>query len=225
MNNLAAYWFLENFDFMRKLGKSNLMKLCDILEMEQFRKGETIHYVKASENRVIFLKKGSVKIVDSVTNTVKYLVKEGNIFGELDIPEIGEQQRQGEEHSVCLEDVVVCYLTTAQMQGVMDNYPSLKNHVIKIQSFRIKKLERRLSDLLYKTSEERIFEFIISYVKEHGIKNAKSYSIKNKLTHLDIANLTNTSRQTVNNVISTLRTRGLIEYSRKLISIPDEPKA
>lgn len=220
MNNLAAYWFLENFDFMRKLGKANLMKLCDILEMEQFRKGEIIHYIKASENRVIFLKKGSVKIVDSVSNTVKYLVKEGNIFGEMGTDELEEQKGASEEHSVCLEDVVVCYLTTAQMQDVMDDYPSLKNHVIKIQSFRIKKLERRLSDLLYKTSEERISEFIFGYVQEHGIKKDAYYSIKNNLTHLDIANLTNTSRQTVNNVISMLRKRGAIKYSRKLIAIP-----
>ncbi|NOQ71124.1 MAG: helix-turn-helix domain-containing protein [Crocinitomix sp.] len=73
---------------------------------------------------------------------------------------------------------------------------------------------------MYKTSEERIAEFIFSYVKEHGTKNDGLYSIKNNLTHLDIANLTNTSRQTVNNVISILRKRGMIEYSRKLISIP-----
>ncbi|NOQ71123.1 MAG: cyclic nucleotide-binding domain-containing protein [Crocinitomix sp.] len=131
---------------MRKLGKENLMKLCNTLEMEQFRKGETIQYIKASENRVIFLKKGSVKIVDSITDTVKYLVKEGNIFGELSADDDKDYQTAAEEHSVCLEDVVVCYLTTAQMQSVMDDYPSLKNHVIKVQSFRIKKLERRLRD-------------------------------------------------------------------------------
>lgn len=219
MNKLAAYWFLENFDFMRKLGKKNLMKLCDTLEMEHFKKGEEIHYAKASENRVIFLKKGSVKIVDSITSRVKYLVREGNIFGELSLENLEERiSSLPEEYSVCLEDTVVCYLSAIQMNTVMDDYPSLKNYVIKIQSFRIKKLDHRLSDLLYKTSEERITEFIFSYVKEYGTKKASLYSVQNNLTHQDIANLTNTSRQTVNNVLSNLRKREVLNYSRHVIS-------
>ena len=40
---------------------------------------------------------------------------------------------------------------------------------------------------------------------------------KNLLSHQDIAHLTNTSRQTVSNVMSKLRKEGLIDYNAKNI--------
>jgi len=39
------------------------------------------------------------------------------------------------------------------------------------------------------------------------------------LSHKDIANLTNTSRQTVSNVLSKLRMNGTIQYNSKEIRI------
>ena len=102
----------------------------------------------------------------------------------------------------------------------MSDYTSLKNGVLKIYGLRIKKLERRLSDLLYKDSATRIKEFIIDYINEFGEIENNRMVAKNLLSHKDIANLTNTSRQTASNVLSTLRKNDLIAYDAKYISIP-----
>jgi CRP/FNR family transcriptional regulator len=42
---------------------------------------------------------------------------------------------------------------------------------------------------------------------------------KKLLSHKDIANLTNTSPQTVNNVLVKLRQQGVIDYGSRFISI------
>ena len=105
------------------------------------------------------------------------------------------------------------------MEHFMEKHKSLKNGIIKIYGLRIQKLERKLQDLLYKDSDTRIREFIMDYVRTQGETNNGSINAKNLLTHKDIANLTNTSRQTVSNILSKMRKTGLIDYNSTVISV------
>jgi CRP/FNR family transcriptional regulator len=101
----------------------------------------------------------------------------------------------------------------------MEKHKSLKNGVLKVYGLRIQKLERRLHDLLYKDSTTRIKEFIVDYLDEFGETSKEGKLIaKNLLSHKEIANLTNTSRQTVSNVLSKMRKEGVINYNAQFIS-------
>ncbi len=193
-----------------------MMKICEILEMDSIEKGKSIALPEKHENSIFFLKRGSVKIVNNTNNTVKYIVKRGNIFGEL---ALFDKKVATEEVAYALEDCIICYIDAAQMEGLMEKHKSLKNGVLKVYGLRIKKLERRLHDLLYKDSTTRIQEFIIDYLNEFGETNDTGKLVaKNLLSHKEIANLTNTSRQTVSNVLSKMRKEGIIDYDAKFIS-------
>jgi len=193
------------------------MRICERLEMSDFTKGDLITQKSDNENSIFFLKKGTVKIVDSLTNTVKYIVKKGHIFGELILY---DKTLALQEHAYALEDCIVCYIEAQQMEDLMEKHKSLKNGVIKIYGLRIKKLERRLHHLLYKDSITRIKEFIMDYINVHGEIHNDKIVAKHLLTHKDIANLTNTSRQTVSNTLSKMRKSKDIEYNAKYLSIP-----
>ena len=216
MNTLTKYWFLEGFDLFKKLGRFNMMRICEILEMDNFNKGAIISLKHKQEKSVFFLKKGTVKIVNNSNNTVKYIVKRGNVFGEL---ALYDKETASEEVAYALEDCIVCYIAPEKMEELMEKHKSLKNGVLKVYGLRIKKLERRLYDLLYKDSATRIQEFIFDYLEELGEEDKTGrFVAKNLLSHKEIANLTNTSRQTVNNVLSTLRKKGTINYDIESIS-------
>ncbi len=191
------------------------MRICEIFEMDHINKGEEIKLNDCTKKSVFFLKKGTIKIVDTNNSFVKYLVKRGNLFGEL---ALFEDKNNGNEIAYALEDSIVCYIDSKQMLTLMDEHKSLKNGVLKIYGNRIKRLERKLSDLLYKDSATRIEDFIIDYLKEFGEEEDQKYIAKNLLSHKEIANLTNTSRQTVSNVLSNLRKEGVIDYNTKTIS-------
>lgn len=216
MNTLTKYWFLEGFNLFQKLGRINMMRICEILEMAHFAKGDLITQKSDNENSIFFLKKGTVKIVDSITNTVKYIVKKGHIFGELILY---DKTSAFQEQAYALEDCIVCYIEVQQMQDIMEKHKSLKNGVIKIYGLRIKKLERRLQNLIYKDSITRIKEFIVDYINDHGDTHKDKIVAKHLLTHKDIANLTSTSRQTVSNTLSKMRKNKDIEYNAKYLSI------
>lgn len=193
-----------------------MMKICEILEMDNIEKGKPIELNDEHKNSVFFLKKGSVKIVNTTNDTVKYIVKRGNIFGEL---ALYNKEASNQEIAYALEDCVICYIESEKMEELMERHKSLKNGVLKVYGLRIQKLERRLHDLLYKDSATRIKEFISDYLEEFGEKNEAGISrAKNLLSHKEIANLTNTSRQTVSNVLSKMRKDGTIDYNVQFIS-------
>lgn len=217
MKAITKYWFLEGFNLFKKLGTLNMMKICEILEMDTIEKGKSIKLNYTHKNNVFFLKKGSVKIVDTKNDTAKYIVKRGNIFGEL---ALYNKEAAAEEIAYALEDCLICYIESEKMEELMEKHESLKNGILKIYGLRIKKLERRLHDLLYKDSGTRIKEFITDYIEEFGEANKEGKLVaKSLLSHKEIANLTNTSRQTVSNTLSLLRKQKLIDYSSKQISI------
>jgi len=193
-----------------------MMRMCEILEMDNIDKGTTIELLNNGEKSIFFLKKGTVKIIDTNSNNVKYIVKKGHIFGELSLY---NEEAATEERAIALEDCIVCYIESARMERIMEKHKSLKNGVLKIYGLRIKKLERRLQDLLYKDSTTRIKEFITDYIKEFGEEEKTRIIAKNLLSHKDIANLTNTSRQTVSNVLSSLRKDNIIAYNSQNISL------
>ncbi len=217
MKAITKYWFLEGFNLFRKLGMLNMMRICEILEMDNIEKGQPIELTDEHKNSVFFLKRGSVKIVNTTNDTVKYVVKRGNIFGEL---ALFDKEVANEEVAYALEDCVICYIESEQMEDLMEKHKSLKNGILKIYGLRIKKLERRLNDLLYKDSPTRIKEFITDYLEEFGDADQSGKLVaKNLLSHKEIANLTNTSRQTVSNVLSKMRKDGIIDYDIASISI------
>ena len=195
----------------------NMMKICEILEIDNIEKGKPIELSDEHKNSVFFLKRGSVKIVNTTNDTVKYVVKRGNIFGEL---ALYDKEAAKEEVAYALEDCIICYIESERMEALMEKHKSLKNGILKIYGLRIKKLERRLHDLLYKDSTTRIKEFITDYLNEFGETNEEGKLVaKNLLSHKEIANLTNTSRQTVSNALSALRKNGIINYDIESISV------
>ncbi|WP_299148533.1 Crp/Fnr family transcriptional regulator [uncultured Dokdonia sp.] len=216
MKVITKYWFLEGFNLFKKLGILNMMKICEILEMDNIEKGKRIELKDEYKDSVFFLKRGSVKIVDSNSGTVKYIVKRGNVFGEL---ALYDEEAAIEEVAYALENCVICYIESKQMESLIEKHKSLKNGLLKVYGLRIQKLERRLNDLLFKDSATRIKEFVSDYLEDFGEDDKTGKIIaKNLLSHKDIANLTNTSRQTVSNVMSNMRKEGVIDYNVEFIS-------
>lgn len=216
MSGITKYWFLEDFNILQVLGKPSLMYLVNNLEMDNYNKGATLNLINEGKRTIYFLKKGTVKIVNPISDTVKYVVSPGNVFGE---SALYQKDIVDNEIAYALEDCIICAIDSDDLEALLEKNKSLKIGFIRLSGLKIKKLEKRLDNLLNTDSKTRIREFITNYIEEFAIANEAGKLIaKNLLSHRDIANLTNTSRQTVSNVLSLMRKEGLIFYDAKTIS-------
>jgi CRP/FNR family transcriptional regulator len=77
---------------------------------------------------VFFLKKGSVKIVNSTNDIVKYLVQKGNIFGKLSLY---NRRVASEKIALALEDCIICYIESDLIEGLTEKHKSLKKGLLK----------------------------------------------------------------------------------------------
>jgi CRP/FNR family transcriptional regulator len=211
------YWFLEDsFNMMKRIGMRDMMNLCELLTMKTFKKGAEIHEQFDDDHLIYFIKKGHIKIgvKENDKFIIKYALGKGHIFGESKIT-------SGEESvpysAIAMSDAVICFIEISRMEQMMEMYPKLHNSILKIAGLKFKKIERRLDDILFKDAETRIKDFIFDFVKENGEEQKGYIHAKNIFSHREIATLTSTSRQTVNNVVSKLRKSGEIDYSKKSI--------
>jgi len=86
---------------------------------------------------------------------------------------------------------------------------------------KLKRLEDRHSDLVFRDARFRLIRFIKSWAISDGKRIGNKIVLPNYLTHSDIAGVIATSRQSVNVLFNELRDSGLLFYNRKRIELND----
>ena len=185
------------------------------------KKDEYIYFPEDPSSSIFFLKKGRVKIgsySDSGKEIIKAILNPGEIFGELSL--VGQEKRN--DFAIALDkDIIVCSLGISDMEKMIEANPLIGIKVTKLIGFRLQKIERRFESLVFKDARTRIVDFIIDLGKDIGKEIGKEILVKHNLTHMDMANLTATSRQTVTTVLNELKEQNLIHLERNQFLIRD----
>jgi CRP-like cAMP-binding protein len=191
--------------------------------MRDVPKNQILYFSEDSANSVYLLKKGKVKVSilsPDGREVILAFLGPGEVFGELSLT--GQEKR--EEIAEVTEDAVICRIEIHDFESMMEKNPKFNLQVTKLIGFRLKKIQNRLENLIFKTAEQRVKSFIRETVLEFGREIAGDQNqrvVELKLTQEDIAKLTATSRQTVTTVFSDLEKKGIIKYDRKRIFVKD----
>ena len=86
---------------------------------------------------------------------------------------------------------------------------------------KLRKLEGRHSDLIFRDAKSRLIRFIQNWARTDGDRIGDKIILNNYLTHSDIAGVIATSRQSVNVLFNELRDSGMLFYNRKRIELND----
>ncbi|MFD2515806.1 Crp/Fnr family transcriptional regulator [Pontibacter locisalis] len=214
-------WHLENFSMLHILTKQEMQALDKMAVMRNAPRNQVIYFPEDTSDTVFLLKQGKVKISrisEAGKEMILAILGPGEIFGELSIT--GQSKR--EEIAEATEDAVICSVSIADFQRMMEMNPKFNLQVTKFIGFRLKKIQSRLESLIFKTAEQRVRYLLKELAEEHGrqiINNPEERVVKMRLTHEDIAKLSATSRQTVTTVLNDLEKHGIISYDRSRIFV------
>lgn len=178
-----------------------------------------IHVTDASIKYVYLLQKGLIKISnlsENGTEIIKYIVKPGNVFGELNLL---DNDTDRHEIAVAMENVELCFIPAEEVKAMMESNKALQRSINQLISNRINKMEQRMFALMLKDVKQRIMDFLKEFVAEFGYPVTGGYQAKNFLTHEDIAKITTTSRQTVTSSLSHFKKLGWIDYNTRHLSV------
>lgn len=214
----SQYWYLQNHSLFKNLNTSELKEICFIAKYKTATKGDIIFFSEENIGRVFTLKKGSLKIVridEEGNEIVKDILKVGDLFGSLDLIESNE-----DEYAIVLTDTVTfCSFKAADFEKFIENKPDVAVKYTKWIGFWFKRLENRYSNIMFKDVKSRLVHFLKDISKDHEKDQDGRVTLPNYLTHQDIASLICSTRQTVTSLLNTLKSDGIIEYSRKEIRV------
>ncbi|MEE9166698.1 MAG: Crp/Fnr family transcriptional regulator [Candidatus Neomarinimicrobiota bacterium] len=214
MSERTKLWYLQNFNLLKVLDKQSMMSLDKHSKMRKDKKREIIYFPDEPSDTIYFLKEGKVKISrisEDGRSTSLQLIGPGEIFGESAILEQGTHENIAE----VVEDAVICSISKEMFQGLMAGNPRLSLSVTKFIGFRIRKIEAQVEDLVFKDAKQRVIAFLKRYVETYGKRLVDGWMVRPFLTHQEIADLTATTRQTVNSTLNELVREGKIKYTRR----------
>ncbi len=143
------------------------------------------------------------------------LVNMGEVFGEMAY--LGEGERN--EFATALDDCLVCAINKDEFKSFVEKNPELNLKMTKLIGLKLKRYSERIEGLVFKDAEQRVASFILKLADENGKKIGDEIFVKPFLKHQDIAELTATSRQTVNSILTDLREKKVINFDRKKLIV------
>jgi CRP-like cAMP-binding protein len=219
----TKFWYLENFNIFKDLKDESMQELSRITSMQDIPKNQPIYFPQEPSNSIFFLKKGRVKLTRTSTDgkeMILALVNKGEVFGEMAYFDEGERN----DFATALDDCLVCAINKNEFKEFVDRNPELNLRITKLIGLKLKKYSERIEELVFKDAEQRLVSFLLRIADENGKQIGEEIFVKPFLKHQDIAELTATSRQTVNSILTDLREKKVINFDRKKLIIYNREK-
>ncbi len=218
MAEKTKIWYLQNFNLIQGMDESSMEMMDQKSKMKKSSKHEIIYFPEERSDNIYMLKEGKVKISrvseDGKKMTLQ-LIGPGEIFGESSI--LGQEKR--ENIAEVVEDAVICSINRTMFQDMLANNPKMNLSINKFIGLRIRKIQAHVEDLVFKDAHERVVAFLKRYAKTFGKEMIDGWMVRPFLTHQEIADLTATSRQTVNSILNELVTNQDIKYTRRYFQV------
>lgn len=210
------HWVLSNINLYNILCPPKL-KDYDQEVGSGFAKEDVIYAHDQRDYNVYLVSKGKVKIVnyDEAGNEIfRQILVKGEVFGEHILL---DQEKRTEYAVAYTNNTRVCAMNLDRMRHLMRENERFEVTIYKLIGWKLKKIQRRLDLLVGKDVIGRVCSFIYDLYLE----NSKQLDFDLPFTHTDIAKLLATSRESVSKIFSQLKTKGILEYTRKKIEITD----
>tara|TARA_R110002096_G_scaffold365789_5_gene559148 strand:+ start:10634 stop:11314 length:681 start_codon:yes stop_codon:yes gene_type:complete len=217
----SKLWYLEQINLLKDLSKVDFETIDELTLIKTANKNQYIYSPNEPSKVLFFLNKGRVKIGHFSSDgkeVIKSILYPGEIFGEMGV--IGETERK--DFAIAMDfDTRMCTINIQEFQKIIESNPKLGFELTKTIGERLRNIERRLTDLIFKDARGRVIDFIKELAVKHGKNIDTEILVKHDLTHQEMASFTATSRQTVTVILNELKERDLIYMERKRFLIRD----
>lgn len=221
MSNEIKYVYLKSQPLFINCDEQLLKELCSVAKVKTVYRGEAIEYGAGEYSKIYFVVKGKIKISESNElgeELVKDILTEGDFFGDLSLD--GRPSEDEYAEALTANTIVCCFMVPDFTKILQQNPMMTLSYAGKVSS-KLKKLEGRHADLVFRDAKSRLIRFIKTWARKDGSNIGGKIILNNYLTHSDIAGFISTSRQSVNVLFNELRESGMIFYNRKKIELND----
>lgn len=155
-----------------------------------------------------------VSLSEKGTQTILYLLKPDDVFGELLLAH-GKRPFT----AITLEDVRVTLISRQSFSALLSSVPTIALNFIRLLSKRLMKVEKELAEFGHTWSYHRLAKVLLELSEQHGTETSTGTLIELRLTHEDLANLIGTSRETVTTQLNKFERMGILHRLRRRVVV------
>ena len=205
---------LRKIPLLAHLTDEEMGKVKENLRIKQFARRETIIQKGSPGDSLLFLLSGKLQVID-VTEDGRIvglrMITEGDFFGEISVIQSSARTAS----VIALSEVLVRFLPGNISLHLFTHSPTVAQHMLHRLAAKIQQDSQFRSLLSIHNTSKRIYTFL-EQMKETKPGNLEV--IENLPTHQDIANMINTSRETVTRTLLILTQQGIVQKDlRRLI--------
>jgi CRP/FNR family cyclic AMP-dependent transcriptional regulator len=198
---------LRKIPLLANLTDEEMAKVKADLRIKQFARRDVVLQKGGNGDTLLFLLTGQLQVVD-ITEDGRAIglriLAPGEFFGEIAV--INGSQRSASV--VALSAVLVALLPSATALHLFSHSPTVANQMLRHLAQKIQRDSEFRALLSIHNTTKRIYTFIeLLKKKEAGDVEV----VENLPTHQDIANMINTSRETVTRTLLTLVQQGIVK--------------
>ncbi len=214
----SKLWYLSQSRLFSELTPEEMVDIEKMTVMTETPKRNSIYLPGDQADKIYLIKKGKVRISRISQGGEEFtlaILGSGDFFGELSLL---DDQEPRNEMAEALEDTLLCLISKNDFENILASKPRLNLKVTKLMGWRIRSFENRIENLIFKSTAQRLEILLKELAHEFGVSHAEGILIDLKLSHEELGKLINASRQTVSEVVTTMKKQGkLIPEGRKIV--------
>ena len=200
------------------MSPDQLLRLQRACRADRMAKGGPIYLPVDLSDAVFLVSSGRIRIChlthDGKRSTLAF-IDPGEVFGELAVLDSSPR----EEYAEAAKDSIYIRIPADCLGDVMREVPLLAVRFMHLIGVRRRRLERRLRNLLFSSSRDRLIHLLLELADKYGVPAADGVRLTTDLSHQELASIIGSTRETVTLVLGELQTQGLIKLGRRKITL------
>ncbi|WP_228893751.1 Crp/Fnr family transcriptional regulator [Pseudoduganella aquatica] len=209
---------LRKIPLLANLTDEEILRVKGDLRFRQYAKRDVVLHKGGHGDGLLFLLSGQLQVVD-ITEDGRAIglrmLAPGDFFGEIAL--INNTTRSASV--VAMTDVLVAFLPAATAMHLFSHSPTVARQMLQHLAQKIQRDSEFRALLSINNTAKRIYTYLVLMQKN----KPDGTVVENLPTHQDIANMINTSRETVTRALLTLVQQGIVqkEPHRLVIKNPE----
>lgn len=217
------YWYIRNCSLFRQLDVAQLSALEACARMRTFPRGAAVFLPSDRAEGAFLLATGRIRISSTTPEgkmAVHGFIEPGELFGELSLIASGLREQRAD---AVLASTVILFSGNG-LSALMEQSAQLSLQITKLIGLKLKRMERRLDGLLFRSNRDRLGLLLAELVEQYGKRTDEGTLINIKLSHQDLASLIGATRESVTILLGEMQHGGILKFGRQRIVVIEPTK-
>ena len=213
-------WHLKNCRLFEQLAPDELRRIEIRSRARAFPRGTPIYLPIDDADSVFLLASGRARICHVTPDgkqSILAFIEPGELFGETAVFDAGKR----EEYAEAVDASTVVMIPREVIEDLVRRHPEVSVGIVKLVGLRLRRVERRLKNLLFVPSRQRLVHLLLELAEQYGKSASQGVRLGISLSHQELANVIGTTRETVTVLLGQMESEGLVRIARRKLVIND----